>query len=266
MKKIFCLQSVFLLVCFSVKAQFPLSAEMAGLSGQSLFGRSPLSRIFGNSCTLDSVPVFAASASFHRSFMISELNEYSAAAQIRLPSSSILSAGCAVKGFTLFRYQEIHATLAKRFGRSFCLSLGIGSSGFRQGEGNGGANYLFAGSGLQVRLSPSVEIASGYRIPIRNNQYGFKSRFQLGLKYRFSQVFALQAEAGLLGQSSGFLIALRYQPHPRIGLDLGAGGQPFRCSLGCSMEVTGIVIRLAIMYSSLPGMSPAIGVDTAPSY
>lgn len=262
MKKLFCLQAVFLLICFSGKAQFPLTAEMTGLSGQSLFTVSPEGRVFGNSCTLDSVPGFSLGLSSSRSFLLEELSEYSAAAQIRLPSAVILSGGFAMKGFSLFRYHLVQFALSKKFGRNCCVSLGGGSSGVRQGEGNGSISHPHVSAGLQVRLSPITELASGYRIPIKKSGYATATLFQLGVRFRFSPVFSLQPAVEMRGTQSAFFTALRYRPHPRLSFDLGSGGKPFRFSLGCGMEVKRLRVRLAMQYCSLPGMTPAIGVES----
>ncbi len=263
MNKRNCLTAVILLYSLSAVAQFPLPPERAGLAGQSLFVQSPGAQTFGNACTLDSISSFRAGIHATRSFLLEELNEYGAGMQLRLPSAAFLSAGIAVKGFSLFRYQELSFAFSKRFGRNFCAALGAAQASIRQGEGYGAITAWSLRSGLQVRLSNAVEVASNCRIPLRSGSVVSSKDFSIGLRYRFSQLFALQTEAELNSSTTSFLLAVRYRPHHRLNIDLGCGGYPFRLAFGCMMEVNRMRIRLSAMYNALPGWSPAIGVETS---
>lgn len=263
MNKRNCLTAVILLYSLSAVAQFPLPPERAGLAGQSLFGQSPNALTVGNACTLDTLPAFRAGAYAARSFLLEELNEYGAGMQVRLPAATFMSGGFAMKGFSLFRYQELSFELGRRFGKNFCASMGAGQWSLRQGEGYGAVTSWHLRSGLLVQLSQTVSVASGCKIPLGNSLIPAANDFNIGLRYRFSNLFAMQSEVNITGSSSSFMLAIRYRPHRRLGIDLGCGGYPFRLAFGCMMEVSRMRIRLSAMYNALPGWSPAIGVETS---
>ncbi|MFN8153972.1 MAG: hypothetical protein U0Y08_06745 [Bacteroidia bacterium] len=263
MKKLICLAAGIFLYSLPLKAQFPLTAEVTGKGGQQLFVRSPESLVFGNACTLDSLPRLSFGLSSARSYLLPELSEYSAGIRMKLPASASFMCGLAVKGFSLFRYQELGASLSKKFGKTFCAALGIAHYSIRQGEGNGTFSVYSMKAGLQVKLSQVLEAASGCKIPLRRRAEMPADDFSIALRYRFSNLFALQSEVAIHALQTGFLISLQYRPHPRVEINLAGGGYPFRMAFGCELESRALRFRIGALYSPQPGLSPAAGAETS---
>lgn len=263
MKKIFCLWAVALVPFYGAKAQFPLPAESAGLSGQRLFQRTTSSINFGNACTLDSVARFSAGIWSSRSALLEELSEYGVALRIRLPGNAYFTGGLASRGFSLFRYQEAAGCLARQFSGKIVVASGIGLLSVHQGEGLGSRSLLLARTGIMAGLSAKADIAAGIRVPLKDDPLLPVSDFHIGLRYRFSAVFHVQTEAGISGTRCAVITSIRYHAFRRFTADLGIGGYPFRIGMGCRLESRGMILLFAAMYRHLPGLTPAVGVESS---
>lgn len=263
MKNLNCLWAVTCLLFTTAKAQFPLPAETAGVTGQRLFLRTTAGLTFGNACTLDSLPGFSAGIWSSRSALLQELSEYGVAVRVLLPGRAYLTGGLASRGFSLFRYQEATGMLAKQFAKKIVFATGAGWLSIHQGEGLGSRSLLLLRSGLMANLSSKVDVAAGMRVPLRDDPMMPVSDFQIGVRYRFSPIFHLQAETGIIGARYAVTAAIRYQAFRRFTFDMGIGGYPFRMGMGCRLQTNRMTLLFSAIYRRLPGLTPAVGVENA---
>lgn len=264
MKKNSCLCTALLALAAPVTAQLHLPVESAGLAGQRLFQQSTAGQTFGNACTLDSVGRFRAGVWSARSFLLAELSGYGAAVRLRLPAAGYFTAGVAQQGFSLFRYREITGALGRQFGRKFSGALGLSLTSMLQGEGVGNLHRWWLRTGTLATLSGRVDIAAGCRLPLTGlPDLPAAPEFRLGVRYRFSRLFQVQTEAALAHRLTGITTTLRYSPFKKVMLDFGVGGKPFGMAMGCRLHTGGLHVLLAVRYQSLPGLSPAVGAETA---
>lgn len=126
--------------------------------------------------------------------------------------------------------------LLESFGKGLAAAVGAEMRSVRQGEGYGSLTAWNVKSALKIRVSHKVEAATMLTIPVKKAWMVAKNDFLFGLRYRFSSVFSLCAEAGLYNGETPFRFYLRYHAAKKVIIYGGAGGRPFRMAFGCNLH------------------------------
>lgn len=263
MKK-YLVQAVFvcvLLAEFPASAQFPSSVESLASAGGSLFAVSACGTAFGNPATLDSAASFSGGFYTSQGFLVAELQEKGVGINIRVMRQTKLHASFAQKGYSLFSYQRGAVFLSQSFGKGLAAAVGAEMRSVRQGEGYGSLTAWNVKSALKIRVSHKVEAATMLTIPVKKAWMVAKNDFLFGLRYRFSSVFSLCAEAGLYDGETPFRFYLRYHAAKKVIIYGGAGGRPFRMAFGCSLHWRSWQILTGAAYQPVTGFTPGIELD-----
>lgn len=216
---------------------------------------------FGNPASLDSVTGPRMFLYSTRSFMTRELTETGLASSFRLPGSTQLTIGYAVKGFELYRRQQATLCLSRHFG---LVTAGIRAAynGTQFGEGIQGDHHWKVIPATRIRFGKQVEVIAFMSIPLREVEDLHDEEARLGCVYNFSSRLSVGAEAIQTGQKLLITGGLRYRPGERLEFQGGVSGREPVWGFGCSMEVRGFRIMLAACHRSWLGFSPGLSVES----
>ncbi len=245
----------------ALNAQFPATPDRIAGAGSMLFQSNISSGAFGNPAIPDSVTGPAFFLYSGQSFMTPELTETGLAFSIRLPGSTQLSLGYAVRGFDLYRKQHAVLCLSRHFGG---VTAGIRTtySDTQFGKEIQGDRLWSVTPGTRIRFGKQVEMLAGMRIPLRKTKDLHEEEARLGCIYHFSSRFAVGVEAVQTDRQLLLSGVLRYRPGERIEFLGGLSGQEPVWGFGCSVEVKGFRIMLAACHRSWLGFSPGLSVES----
>jgi hypothetical protein len=251
-----------LLLSQNIHAQQFCTPDIQSRAGLVLFTSPGWTSFIGCPSPLDTLKGIHAGIGFRRSYLLPELNEQLVGLAIALPGRSILSAGYAQKGFTLFRRSRQALSFSRGFGRSFGARLSAEREALRFGEGYGLWQQWKVRSALFLRLDSRFEVASEIFIPLAGERYPSSDYGRVAFRYRCSRVFDFFTEAALEDSRIIIRAAFHYQPNSGMGISGGVQSQPLSAGLGCLLRVKSLQIHLAAGHQLLPGWTPAAALST----
>ena len=246
--------------------QSPAIPEITAAANSYLFTTTTSSVVFGNPACADTAVSFGLGAYANRSFLVQELTETGAALMVRLPANTYLSAGCMKKGYSLFSRNYIAIAMSKYFGSSFCAGLRLERTGFVQGENYGSETSWNVAAGALVKISQRMDAASCFKLPVVQQDDKLLGDFSFGLRYRFSGLFSLNAEAALAGNAAVVRGAILYRPRSEIEIVAGIGGKPLMTSFGCVLHLKSLSLLIAAAHVPVTGYSPSVGCSYVNHY
>jgi len=265
MKKIVSWQCLLCIVFISLeqpsKAQSGIVPEQTAGAYCFLFSQDASSCVFGNPASHDSTAGFSMGVFSASSFLVEELNAYGLSLSKRFLKNNYFGMGYRYSGYSLYKTGNLYATFSRDFGKLFSVGLRAEQRSIRQGEGYGQINSWHLQAGTKVRLSQKLQAASLFGIDVKKRSGQETTPFHLGLKYSFSDLFAIILESAMSGSQPELRMALRYIPTPKIEFIGGIGGKPLSTSFGFKLDCSSFIISIATAYRPVFGFSPAVGLE-----